>query len=226
LDHTLAEQRAAEALRDQAQAQLNSLDIMLADHQIRAPIDGVVARRMVDAGSLSDDKSPMFLISDESKLKVLTTVSERNYPLAKVGLKAEVGVDAYPNEKFQGRVEVVSPVIDRATRSAEMEIHLGNADRRLRSGMFARVRVVMGRRPAVLVPRSAVQRMPGTGTRYAFLAEQGRAKLVNVELGEPYGEQQEITKGLKPGQTVVVRGAGRLTDGMELAVAPAGEAAR
>ena len=217
LDHTLAEQRAARALRDQAQAQLKSLDIMLADHVIRAPINGVIANRFVDAGSLSDDKQPMFRVCDESRLKVVTTVGERDYPLARAGLTARVRVDAYPGVDFQGRVEVISPVIDPATRSAELEIYLDNADRRLRSGMFARVRLVLGSRPALLVPRTAVQRMPGTGTRFVFLDEGGRAKLVNVETGVARGEDQEITAGLAAGQSVVMRGAGRLSDGAPLA---------
>lgn len=217
LDHTLAEQRAARALRDQAQAQLGSLDIMLRDHIIRAPISGVIASRFVDAGSLSDDKQPMFRVCDESRVKVVTTVGERDFPLARLGLIARVRVDSYPGRDFSGKVEVISPVIDPATRSAEMEIYLDNEDRRLRSGMFARVHLVLGRRPALLVPRTAVQRMPGTGTRFVFLAVDGQAKLVNVETGAIRGDDLEITDGLTAGQTVVSRGAGRLSDGAPLA---------
>ena len=73
-------------------------------------------------------------------------------------------MDAYPGQVFKGQVAVVSPVLNPATRSAELEVVVPNTDRRLRAGMYAQVKVVLGERRALLVPRQAVIRAPGRPT--------------------------------------------------------------
>jgi len=221
LDHIDAEHRAAQAhLRlaeaqiDAAHALLTSLDISLADHEIRAPMDGVVAVRFVDPGALSSDSDPMFLLTSDRKIRIITSLAEQDYPLARAGQLAEIRVDAFPGESFPGRVEVLSPILDPATRSAELEIVLDNEDLRFRPGMYARVRLVLGTRRVLTVPRQAVNRMPGAGTWYVFTVEEEEARQVNVEVGPMFGVRREIRSGLEPGQEVVIQGAGLLKDGM------------
>lgn len=213
LDHVAAEQRAAVAELRLMQARLKSLDIVLGYHQITAPIAGLVAGRYFDVGALSDDKKPMFRISRVAQVKVLTTVGERDFPLLKKGLPVQVRVDAFPGRVFPGRVSVVSPVLNPATRSAEVEVLIDNPDRALSPGMFARVRLELGQRKALLVPRVAVHRLVGTGAHYVFVAQGQQAVHRNVRAGRVFGRMREITEGLEPGQEVVVRGAGRLSDG-------------
>lgn len=231
LDHINAEHLAAEAQAKLAEAQiaaataaLASIDIALSDHVIRAPMSGYVSARFVDPGALSSDKEPMFQLTNESKVKVITSVAEPDYPLARPGQPAEIRVDAYPGQVFSGRVEVVSPVLNPATRSAELEVVLPNAEGRLRAGMYAQVKVVLGQRRALLVPRQAVTRAPGTGNWFVFLAQDGKARQVNVSVGPAFGSKREITKGLKPGQEVVVRGVSLLQDGMPVKLVGEGEA--
>lgn len=124
----------------------------------------------------------------------------------------QVRVDAYPRRVFSGRVSVVSPVLNPATRSGEVEVLIDNPDLALTPGMFARVRLELGRRKALLAPRAALHRLVGTGAYYVFVAQGGRAVHRNVQVAGVFGRQREITGGLKPGEQVVVRGAGRLSD--------------
>ncbi len=224
LDHVLAKQRAAAAQRDLIRARLKSLDLVLGYHRITAPIAGLVSGRYLDVGALSDDKKPMFRISRVDRVKVITTVGERDFPLLKVGLPVQVRVDAYPRRVFSGRVSVVSPVLNPATRSGEVEVLIDNPDLALTPGMFARVRLELGRRRALLVPRTALHRLVGTGAYYVFVARDGRAVHCNVQVAGVFGRQREITSGLKPGEQVVVRGAGRLSDGAPIAPARRPEA--
>jgi membrane fusion protein (multidrug efflux system) len=231
LDHINADHQAAEAQAKlaaaqiaAAQAALKSIDIALNDHVIRAPMSGFVSARFVDPGSLSSDKDPMFQLTDESKVKVITSVAEPDYPLARIGQRAEITVDAYPGRTFSGQVMVVSPVLNPATRSAELEVVLSNPDRSLRAGMYAQVKVVLGQRRALLVPRQAVNRAPGTGNWFVFTVDGGKARQINVEVGPAFGAKREIKKGLKPGQEVVVRGVTLLQDGMPVKLSPKGEA--
>ncbi len=231
LDHINAEHLAAEAQAKLAEAQiaaaqaaLASIDIALNDHVIRAPMSGYVSARFVDAGSLSSDKDPMFMLTDENKVKVITSVAETDYPLARIGQPAEIRVDAYPGQVFSGQVVVVSPVLNPATRSAELEVALPNAQGRLRAGMYAQVKVVLGQRRALLVPRQAVSRAPGTGNWFVFTVAGGKARQVNVAVGPAFGGKREIKKGLKPGQEVVIRGVSLLQDGMPVKRIAKGEA--
>lgn len=224
LDHTQAEQRAALAQLNLAQAQLASLDIVAGYHRITAPISGVVSGRYYDAGALSDDKKPMFRISRMDQVKIVTTVGEHDYPLAKKGVDAQVRVDALPGRVFTGRISVVSPVLNPATRSAEVEVLIDNPDHSLAAGMYARVRLILGKRQALLAPRSALHRLIGTGVHYVYVADGQTARQRNVQTGAGFGTMREITAGLKPGELVVVRGAARLRDGAPIVPARAIEA--
>lgn len=231
LDHIHAEHLAADAQAKLASAQiaaakavLASIDILLADHVIRAPMSGHVSARFVDPGALSSDKEPMFQITNESKVKIITSVAEQDYPLAKIGQPAEIRVDAYPGQVFRGQVQVVSPILNPATRSAELEVVLPNPDGKLRVGMYAQVKVVLGERRALLVPRQAVTRAPGTGNWFVFVAEDGKARQVNVSVGPAFDSKREITKGLRPGQEVVARGVTMLQDGVPVKLVHEGKA--
>ncbi|KMY66470.1 hypothetical protein AAU61_14960 [Desulfocarbo indianensis] len=231
LDHIHAEHQAAEAQAKLAQAQiaaaraaLQSVDIALGDHVIRAPMDGYVSARFFDPGALSSDKDPLFQITNESKVKVITSVAEPDYPLATPGQAAEITVDAYPGRVFKGQVELVSPILNPATRSAELEVVLPNPQRLLRAGMYAQVTVLLDRRQALLVPRQAVSRAQGTGNWFVFTMEDGKARQVNVEAGPAFGDKREIKKGLKPGQEVVIRGVANLQDGTPVKQVQKGEA--
>jgi membrane fusion protein (multidrug efflux system) len=221
LDHIHAEHLAAEAQAMLAAAQmaaakaaLKSIDIALGDHVIRAPMNGYVSARYVDPGALSSDKNPMFQLTDESEVKVITSVAEPDYPLAGCGQQAEIRVDAYPGQLFKGQVSVVSPVLNPATRSAELEVVVPNPDRRLRAGMYAQVKVVLGERRALLVPRQAVIRAPGTGNWFVFAVADGKARQINVKTGPAFDDKREIISGLRPGQEIVVRGGSLLQDGV------------
>lgn len=230
LDHIMAKHKAADAQASLAGAQiararalLQQLDIAIGDHNITEPIDGLISARYQDVGSLSDDKKPLLRISDESTVKVLTTVGERDYPLVKLGQKGYIAVDAYPGRHFPATVTVINPSLDPATRSAEIELTIDNKDLVLRSGMYAEARLTLGQREAVLVPLAAVQRMPGTGVNFVFVIDDDKARQINVKAGEVFGGQREIRSGLSSGQMVVTRGGSRLVDGQAVTIAKAVE---
>ena len=225
LDHTLAEYQAtqaqarlAQAQIEAAQATLRQLDLALDDHVIIAPFDGVVSGRFQDPGSLSSDKEPMFRITDESRVKVITTAGESDYPLVKQGQAAQVQVDAHPGRVFKGQVSLVSPVLNPATRSADLEIVVDNPHLALRAGMYARVSLELRRDRGLLVPQAALNRLPGTGLSYVFVVREGAAHQVNLELGPGRGESRLVLKGLEEGQEVVVRGSSRLVNGSRVKV--------
>lgn len=213
LDHIQAEHRAAQARLEEAQAALKALREVHRDFFLRSPIRGVLAERYVDPGNLTDTKKPIVRITDETVLKVVFHVPERDFGLVRTGMKGSCRLDAYPGRVFDGTVAVASPVLDPRTRTATVELHVPNPDLTLRSGMFAHVVVPLATRETLVVDRDALVRMPGTGQPYVFVVEEGKARMRNVRLGVDQATVVEVREGLRAGDRVIVRGQNRVADG-------------
>jgi len=209
---------------DRAKAALKQLQIVYGEHSIYAPIPGFVAARYVEQGNRTDPAKPVIRISREDELKIVCNVTEKNFPYLKKGMEAEITVDAFPEKVFKGVVSVVSPTIDPATRTAEIEIHIPNEKYELRSGMFARTKLHLGEREALVVPTESVNKMPGTGSCYVYAVENNKAVLKNVKTGITQGNFTEITNGLTEKELVVTRGQNRLSDGAQVSIEERGVA--
>lgn len=213
LDHIQAEHRAAQARLAEAQEALKALREIHRDFFLRSPIRGVLAERYLDSGNLTDTKKPIVRITDETVLKVVFHVPEKDFVQVRPGMKGFCRLDAYPDRVFQGTVAVASPVLDPRTRTAMAELHVANPDLALRSGMFAHVSVPLTKRETLVVDRDAVVRMPGTGQPYVFVVEEGKARMRNVRLGTEQETVVEVREGIRAGDAVIVRGQNRVMDG-------------
>jgi RND family efflux transporter MFP subunit len=173
---------------------------------------------------------------------MVANLVERDMRRVPAGTPATVEVDAFPGEKFQGRVSRVAPIFDPATRTAEIEIEVPNPGYRLKPGMYSRVNLTIATRAdAITVPRNALVDLQGqngvfiaaqaegrsggqTGTTGAQSSGQGAAmtaKFVPVEVGIRSGENIEIVKGLTDGARVITTGASALKDGDRIVAAAA-----
>ncbi|MDY7034349.1 MAG: efflux RND transporter periplasmic adaptor subunit [Thermodesulfobacteriota bacterium] len=220
LDHMEAKYKAtlqakslAEAQIKRTEAVLKRLEIIHHDHKIYAPISGYVSARYMDKGSMSSVQQPIVRISDDREVKIITTATERDVPHIKKGMRVEIQVDAFPERIFPGKISIVNPTVDPVTHTCDIEIHISNKYLTIKSGMFARVRLYVGQKSALVVPRDALNRFPGTGSYYVYTVEDGKAILKNVKTGQSQGNNIELTSGLKLGEKVVVKGQNRLKDG-------------
>jgi hypothetical protein len=155
-------------------------------------------------------------------LRLVANVVERDLKAVNVGDRAQVEVDAFPGEKFAGRIARLSPVLDPATRTAQMEIEIGNREYRLKPGMYARVDLIVEDKNNVLViPKISL--VDSQGERGVYLpGEDGKAKFKRVKVGIENSERAEILEGLAEGETIVSTGAGALRRDDQLMVAGAG----
>jgi len=212
LDHIDAEYKALQAQKNLAQANVQQaeavekrLKILFSEHTICAPESGYIGARYMDKGAMSSPTQAIVRISDESRLKIIGQISERDFPHVKEGMNADLFVDAYPDKKFSSTISIVSPNLDPATRTADIEIHIGNTEGILRSGMFARVNLYLGQKKAIAIPREALIRLPGTGNFYVFVVENDIAIQKNIAVGQKHGHLVEITSGIQEGDAVVVK---------------------
>jgi HlyD family secretion protein len=212
----------AEAQLAQSGARLQELKINLSNTNVVSPVDGFVAKRNVDPGAWVSQQAPLVAVVDISSLRLVANVVEKDLRMVGVGDAAQIEVDAFPGEKFKGRIARVSPIIDPATRTAPMEVEIPNSEFRLKPGMYARVDLEIDRRGNVLlVPKIAL--VDSEGQRGVYQpSEDNKAIFKPVKVGIEDSEHAEITGGLQEGETVVSVGAGALRRNDQLVVAGQG----
>jgi multidrug efflux pump subunit AcrA (membrane-fusion protein) len=174
---------------------------------IRSPIDGVVMARNVTVGQVVATSFEGFVVSNLHTVWVVASVNEKDLPLVRAGVPAEVVSQGYPDRIFHGRVETIGDQLDPQTRTVPVRIVLPNPDVLLRPGMFAAARIAESQtQQSLFVPEDALQDI--NGMRVVFTTTDGstfRARTVNV--GTRSQGKVEIIDGLNPQDRVVVKGA-------------------
>ena len=213
-----AEVQMAEAQILQAEAALEQAKVNLADAKIEAPLSGIVSRKYVDEGSFVGPSVPLFKLLDIRQVEITGGVADKHYPKLKAGrTRAEIEVDAYPGENFSGTVSRVRPELDRVTRTVSVTIRAANDQRRLKPGMYARIRLVLQERRGVpLVPDEALL-VSDVGLR-AFVVKEDTIHIRSVRIGLEEGNLNEVLEGLDAGERVVLRGKLMMREGMKVLI--------
>jgi RND family efflux transporter MFP subunit len=208
----------AQAQYAQAQARLDELKINLANTVIVSPVDGFVGSRTLDPGAWVTPNSVFLSLVDIRVVRIVSNIVERDLRRIAVGRPAQVEVDAYPGETFDGHVAHVAPVLDPLTRTAQVEIEIDNPNFRLKPGMYARVSfTVEQREQALVVPTNALVEVGEN--RGVFLPGEGDVAVFQpVTVGLVDQSLAEVA-GLEEGQSIVTTGAAALRDGDPILVA-------
>jgi RND family efflux transporter MFP subunit len=205
------------------EAKLQELQWLSRWHQVRAQVKGLVIKRDVDPGAVSDDKTAIVTLVVDDPMKVNIFLGQEEVTRVKRGMKVRFDNPGCPGGKYiMGTVVRVYPTIDVATRTGTIEVNVPNPEACLRSGTFLRGRIIIGRGRALLVPIEALVRFPGTAQYYIFVVDDSlRVKRINVRAGRIYGRRQVVV-GLKVGQKVVTSGQGRLSTGRRIEIVEGG----
>jgi membrane fusion protein, multidrug efflux system len=219
-DDTEARYQAAAAQLDlaraqysQAEARLDELKINLAYTHITSPVSGFVGARVLDPGAWVTPSSAFISVVDIGVVRMVANIVEKDLRRISTGMKANVEVDAYPGEIFEGRIAHIAPVLDPATRTAQIEVEVPNSHFRLKPGMYAKVSFTVEHKPNTLVvPANAIVDL--NGKKGVFLPDEGDiAKFQAITVGMSNPKQVEIAEGLAEGTQVVTTGAGALREG-------------
>jgi HlyD family secretion protein len=226
MDDAESRQQAAAAQVDlaraqlaQSQARLEELRIALSNTTITSPVTGFVGSRILDPGAWVTPSSAFLSVVDISTVRLVANIVERDLRRIAAGQQAEVDVDAYPGEQFAGRVARVAPVLDPATRTAQIEVDIPNPDGRLKPGMYARVRfTVEERENALVVPANAVVTIDGR--LGVFMPGEGEtAEFRPITTGLQDQTFMEVSAGLQEGDSIVTTGAAALRAGDRISIA-------
>ena len=178
---------------------------------LTSPIDGVVARRLIEVGSTVGPGTVAVTVMDTSSMRAVFGVPDIRIAALHIGDRVAVEVDALPAGRLSGTIVKIHPVADPVLRSFAVEVALPNADDALRAGMVASADFDVGTfADAMLVPLAAIIRPPGASTGFAVWViddKTRRVALRPVALGDLSGNDVLVESGLKVGDKVVTAGA-------------------
>lgn len=203
--------------RDQAKAMLAMSQRDLDDATLRAPIDGLVARKGFEAGEQVAPGMASITIVRTGTMLATVAVAEKDVSGLIPGMPARVEVDAVDGV-FQGRIREIGVEADPFTRTYKVKIAVPNPDGRLRVGMVAKALLrIPDAEPAVLVPVAAV--LTGAESeRYAWVEAGGRVQRRGVRVDGFSAEGVRIDSGLRTGERLVVSGTPMLAEGARVRV--------
>jgi RND family efflux transporter MFP subunit len=196
-----------------------AFEFMLSSTQIRAPLSGVVTSKYLNDGEMfilfpGQIGSPAIVtIMQISRVKVTVAVPEDYLPFIKIGQKATLTVDPYPEKIFDGTIARINPALNKNTRTFLVEIHVPNPKLELRPGMLASVKLYLGKIKTILVPSDAVLKIPGSNIEYVYVVNGNIAQRRQVKTGKYYNDMLSVTSGLKPDEKLVVVGQTNIKDG-------------
>ncbi|MBN2495899.1 MAG: efflux RND transporter periplasmic adaptor subunit [Deltaproteobacteria bacterium] len=222
----LAQRKALEAGRGQ-------MAVTASNAVILAPMDGVIANKMLEKGDMAIPQMPLCTIMAIDRLKVNLDLVETDVPKVHVGQKVHIRLDAYPKRDFTGELTRIMPYMNAATRTNSVEITLDNpggenGERLLKPGMYGIAELVVDRKlgvlaapePALLLDNQLLARQKKDEIlRKAFVIDEAGSALKRiVRLGVRKGSYYEILAGLTEGERIVVRGQHGLKDGEKVEI--------
>lgn len=213
-----AELESAQTKVDAARTDVASAQTMLDELEVQASMTGLVGAKYVEVGEhLQAGTKVLTLINTETVYAVFPLQEDDAVGVSE-GMPTTVELDAFPGKTFEGRVELVSPLIDAQSGSVSVKARLSNPGFRFKPGMFARVRVRLGA-PAstVLLPESAVVQKKGTKARI-YAVVNGRVFGKDVELGKDQGGQYTVRSGAQANDLVIDSPSPLLKEGEEVDV--------
>jgi RND family efflux transporter MFP subunit len=189
----------------------------VADAVIRAPVAGSISERLIQPGEFIRENTPVATIVQVNPLKLKSAIQEKHASLIRPGQVVEFNVEAFLNQKFEGKIAYVSPAVDQTTRTFAVEALVDNPDRQLKPGFVAKGVVLTKVDEHVLAaPDDSISTLAGVST--VFVVEGTKVRAQQVTLGARKDKLVEITSGLKGDEMLATSNLSQLATGVTVQV--------
>lgn len=226
-DSARKEFESAQATVVGAGAAVAEAELNLEHCSLSAPMAGVILQRSIEVGSLVRSGSTAFELADLSSVKVVFGVPDVALGKLELGSPLAIRTASIRDTAFEGTITGIAPSANTRNRVFEVEVTVPNPDGRLRPGMIAALDVGKAEFAVStpVIPLAAVIRSPTEPDGYAVMTieeqdELTLARVREVELGHVLGNHVAVTRGLSPGEPVIVTGATLARDGKPVRVIP------
>lgn len=202
----------------QARANKNMAAKRVKDTKLYAPMSGIITAKFVEKGAMAAPGAPSFSIINISKVYARVSVPESEIGKITKGQTANVSISTI-NQQFTGKIAIINPMADAATKSYSVKIQLANSEGKILPGMIVDTKISTGQSvAAITVPTKAVIRDADDIT-YVYVAN-GDNKVVRKRITASglKGDDVVISDGLQSGDRVVVTGQTKLKDGAAISL--------
>jgi RND family efflux transporter MFP subunit len=185
--------------------------------KITAPIDGIISARLMAVGDLASPAGSVFEIVDVSSVKAVFMVPEVDMDKFNIGDTVLISTTSH-HPPVAAKIDFISPVVDAEKRTVTIKANIPNPDSYLKPGRFVEVKTTAQMHTnTLLIPRETVLNAQD-GSRYVFVAENGRARKQTVKTGLTWGDKIEIIDGIIDSISVIVDGHRSLQEGDTLSI--------
>jgi HlyD family secretion protein len=186
---------AAAAALARAEARLKAAQVNVEHTRIRAPSSGVVLKRYIERGEVVQPGEPLLTFAGDGPLQVRIQPDESNLALLRVGQRALVSAEAFPDQRLDASIDRIAPSVDPVRGTVEVD--LGIADEaNLRPDMTVTVEIEVGRAESALLLPSWVIRDLGGEAPWVLVVEEGEAQRRELKLGLEGDDLVEVVSGL------------------------------
>jgi RND family efflux transporter MFP subunit len=217
IDEAQGKHQVAEATVSRLKAELARTDALLDYATIKAPFDGIVTDRFVDAGAMiqtgaASSGAPIVTLMNMDTVRVFINVPEPDVRFVTHQTSVILTVDSLPGGDFAGKVTRYSTALNPKTRTMKTEIDFPNADHALRPGMYGVATLELEKHEGALtLPATAL--LVEKDAALVYIVVDGKAKRSLVRTGLNDGIVVEILEGLTGVESVIVAGKGSVTEG-------------
>jgi RND family efflux transporter MFP subunit len=184
---------------------------------VKAPFEGVITLRNVDAGALvSAGTTLLFRIAQTQRLRTYVSVPQTWVSSVRPGQPAAIRVAGLPDREFKGTVVRTANALDPTSRTLLVEVNVPNPDGALLPGMSAQVDLSAFRRDAPLVIPADALVIRSNGSEVAIVQPDGTVHIRKIQVGRDYGDRLEVLDGLKEGDTVIQNPGDLVSEGMKV----------
>jgi membrane fusion protein, multidrug efflux system len=214
---TLNQMRELAQAREAQRVRVEIARKAVADAVVRAPWDGIVAERHVQAGQYLARGARVATVVKLDPLRVELMVPEAATAAVQRGQRVWLTVQTFPDRRFEGAVAYVGPALRPDARALVVEAIVANRAGELRPGLFATARIELpAKERTVLVPAAAIR--TDAGVSRLFVARDTTAELRFVQIGSEVQGLVEVVRGVRAGERIITRAPDTLADGAAITV--------